>query len=889
MVFMYKNVYFCRKKSLIHLWDDEIGYLCENFVLPFYVLDKNGSHRSIYDEPLSRIVGNPYQWINRGVKVYQSDVSHEMIYLINRYGDADNVSVGHNVVYLDIEVSTDSELPNVETAKNKITAISFCSSIGNEEKCFVLDETKILENKTVKGFCLRRFDDEKELIESFLVEWSKQYPTILSGWNTASFDIPYLVNRIEKVLGKSESKRLSPIGALEWNENEEKHKIAGISHLDYLRIFRDKKFVSEEKKSYKLDDITKEYLGKGKVQYEGSLEKLYKENLEKYIEYNLNDVRLVKELDEKMKFIDLIKEIAHVCKVPYEDVFMASRFIEGAILTLLRKKKLIAPNRPSKVFEETENAEQEESEEEFLFESTEDLGLQKKNKLSDKRKSEDEKAIGAYVKIPKKGIYDWVYDLDLESMYPSILRTLNISPETKVGKIENYQEVLNVLNEESESDFFLNDLPAGFILKIEMRDGSKKNVSKERFIEVFKSRKFYLARNGVIYDGSKKGIIPEILDEWFQKRKEYKKMMVEYGNQKDNEKYEYYRRRQLVYKVMLNSCYGVLLLKSFRFYDKDNGEAITLTGQFIIKSTDKQIRRIYEEFYGNLEKDPVIYMDTDSAFIDGSIILKNQESLSDEETSKLIEQLAHKVQEKINLFYDVFSKRYFNVEKHHFRIKQEYVARRAFFISKKHYAQWIIFKEGVKKDEFDIKGIETIKSDFPKIFSDFSRKIIVSILKGSTNEEINEEIIRFKSQLKNFSLDEVAKPTSVKNFDKFRSHGRNSKKCHKWLSFLKGTPSHVKAAFYYNYLICHYGFEKNYSYLKNREKIKWVYLKPNPYGFDNIAFRGYDDPTEIIKFAEKYVDNEKMYNRLLKNKFEKFYEALGWIYPSEEITERLFE
>ncbi len=269
-----------------------------------------------------------------------------------------------------------------------------------------------------------------------------------------------------------------------------------------------------------------------------------KNDLEKFIEYNIVDVDLVVALDEKLQFIELCRAVCHAGYVPYEDYIFSSKWLEGACLAYLKKKGLVASNKPK----------------------------DRKERMQALRDNNEEKFIGAYVKEPIVGKYDWIYDLDLTSLYPSIIMTLNISPETKVGKITNWDAEAWIKGEDTKHHLV-------------SKDGEEYEYNRQELTELIKDSNLGIAANGVIYNQDSPGLIADILNDWFDKRVEFRKLEKKYGEEGDTEKYEFYAKRQLVQKILLNSMYGVLGLPAFRFYDIDNAEAVTITGQTVIKKT----------------------------------------------------------------------------------------------------------------------------------------------------------------------------------------------------------------------------------------------------------------------------------------------------------------
>ena len=419
-----------------------------------------------------------------------------------------------------------------------------------------------------------------------------------------------------RILGPELANLLSPISQVIYSEYKKKHTIAGVSSLDYLQLYRQFTFTMQS--SYRLDYIGEVEVGMKKVEYEGTLNDLYDNDLQTFIDYNIRDVKILVELDKKLNFIEIARGIAHLGHIPYEDINMSSRWLEGAILVYLKKLGVVAPNKPRRP-----------------------------------KKVGDEKFAGAYVQEPQSGKHDWVYDLDITSMYPSVIRSLNISPETKIGKVEgwNEEQFLKSTNKKTYSITNKVGKEIGKMTETELQDYfDKSNVS--------------IASNGVMYRTDKQGLIPALLEKWFNERVEMRKLVKKYHEQGDKEKEEYFDRRQHIQKIVLNSLYGVLGLPVFRFYDLDNAEATTLTGQQLIKFSKKITNHFYNNELGTNE-DYVIYIDTDSIFASAVPLVEkrfpNQE-LSETMMTQRIMEICAEVQDYLNKSYDYFGKKFCNVE-----------------------------------------------------------------------------------------------------------------------------------------------------------------------------------------------------------------------------------
>jgi DNA polymerase elongation subunit (family B) len=371
--------------------------------------------------------------------------------------------------------------------------------------------------------------------------------------------------------------------------------------------------------------------------------------------------------------------------------------------------------------------------------------------------------------------------------------------------------------------------------------------------------------------------------------------MKKYGDEKNDEQYNYFKRRQHIQKIILNSLYGVLGLPVFRFYDIDNAEATTTTGQDLIKFTEKIANSYYNKKLGDKE-DYCIYTDTDSVFYSAIPLVKNDypnADLSDDKfmTKKILET-AEIIQEFINQSYDLFAKKFLNCDKHRFDIKQECIAKSAFWVTKKRYGQWIINDGGVTCDRLDVKGLDIVRSNFPPAFRKLMTDVLQGILSNTDKEILDDTIMSFKKKMKTLPIEEIALPTGVKNLNKFADKRYGNKKIYGnqgiFTSMYKGTPVHVKAAWVYNDLLKHFGLN-NVEKIKNSEKIKWVYLKQNPLSIAQIAFKGYDDPKEIMDYIKKYIDHNKLFDKALQKKIDMFYDSMNWVLVDKENTlERFF-
>ncbi len=830
---MYQNIYYDRRINKMHIWDDKFGHQTFRYKKYAYVKHRAGNFVSLYGDKLKRIT----EWDKEQPELFESDVNPEIRVLVDNYTDSDDASEGHRTMIFDIEVEVTEGFPNIQKAENTITSIGFNDPLLDEYFCYVLDpKSKLTNNKSEDTIV--SFKDEYDLLNAFFKKYMEIQPTILTGWNVEFFDVPYLYNRAQQIVGKNVADLLSPIGQVHWSDFSNRYKIAGVSILDYLTLY--KKFTFSQRPSYRLDAIGEHEVGEKKVEYEGTLNDLYENDLEKFVDYNLQDVKLVKKIDDKLDFIEIARGLAHLGHCPYEDVFMSSRYLEGAILVYLRKQSIVAPNKPKK-------------------------GITKLEKFE-----------GAYVQDPQKGKHDWVYDLDITSMYPSCIMSLNISPETKLGKIEgwNPEEFLKKDNKKTYS--------------ITHNEKVLNRYTETELKRMLDNEQIGIATNGVMYRTDKNGLLSALLRKWFDERVEYRKLSKKFHEEGDREKSDYFDRRQHLQKIVLNSLYGVLGLPAFRFYDLDNAEAVTSTGQSLIKFTRKIGNAYYNKELGDV-KDHCIYIDTDSVFYSALPLVEkrfpNLNTKDEDKMSKAILEVASEVQNYLNKGYDYFGKKFCNLDKHRFDIKQEVIAKSGLFVTKKRYGLKIINDNGKKVDKLLVKGLDTVRSSFPVAMRTMLSKVLEDILMSVPKKKLDEFIINFKESMKLMDFNKISIPIGVKGIHKYRRKDGDIFKSHHL-----GTPVHVKSSLYYNDFLKHHKISRQYSGISNGDKIKWVYLKQNPLGLSTIAYKGHEDPPEVLDFIRKYIHHTKLYDKALHKKIMMLYEALGWDEPTDatKTIERFF-
>jgi DNA polymerase elongation subunit (family B) len=840
---MYQNIFVDKKEWVVHLWDDTAGY--KRFPYPRYAYKRKpgGKFRSLYGDELEKV----RNYDDRDPDLFESDVQPELRILLDQYDSSDDPSKGHRVVILDIETSTEGGFPDITKGDKEITAIALYDQLSDTYYSYVLDPDGRIPASNTGNVVIQSYQEEENLLSAFLTKWEEIQPTIVSGWNTNNFDLPFLYNRLRGVLGKGAGYRLSPIGTAYQNKYNYRMVIAGVSCLDYLELY--KKFLGVMKPSYALANVAKdEELKQQKLTYKGNLMDLYKNDLHRFVEYNLCDVKVVVELDKKYDFIHLAQSVCHKGHVPYEWFQMSSRWIDGAILMYLKRNELVAPNKPVGGREEYEEM----------------------------AAAGEDGFTGAFVKEPIPGLYDWIFSADITSLYPSAIMTLNISPETKIGKIEGW----------NRAAYDKGELP---IIKV-----GAQSYQLDDFKKMVENYKFSISGNGVMYRQDKLGVVPTILDTWFKERVEYRKLEMEYSKSGDKDKEAFYKRRQLRQKIFLNSVYGVLGLPIFRFYDRDNAEATTISGQHIIRHAESLVNDMFLQRFKDKGVQPktndfVAYIDTDSLYISAKPLADLEGGVAD--MRKFTIDLVTEVATYINRFYTYMVPRIFNVHpsKNRIKIMADVVAKKALWAAKKRYAMLKVYdmekmkpvegKNGAE-GKLEVKGIDTVRSSFPKAFQKIASEVLEGMLRDVPREVLDEKIMAFEEEIDKHTIFDLSKTSSAK-FVSQNGENNYNPSSRKLFQFVSGTPVAVKAALAYNDFLKVWKLDKMVEPIRHGAKVKWTYLLPNDFCVEQLAMKADDtDPDEILNFVTDHIDRRGMYNSELHGKLEEIYTCIGWKYPN---------
>jgi DNA polymerase elongation subunit (family B) len=748
---------------------------------------------------------------------------YEYAYIADEYPDDILWDVSKILIaYLDIEVGSENGFPEPRDANEAITAIS----IKVKDNYFVFGCGDYVKHRDDVHYAKCR--DESDLIRRFLDLWSRWHPDVVTGWNVEQFDIPYLANRIIKVLGEDEAKKLSPWNRISKRETTmmnrpvEFYDISGVAILDYIQLYR--KFTYSQQESYRLDSIAHVELGEKKLDYSEfeTLHQLYKHDYQKFIEYNIKDVELVEKLEDKMKLIELALTLAYDNKVNYDDVFTQVRMWDAIIYNYLLRKKIVIPQ------------------------------------LSHSTKSSQYE--GAYVKDPIFGMHEWVASFDLNSLYPHLIMQYNISMETLV-----------------EPKLY-NDNMRGFISNCNVSVNSLLN--QEVDTSILKDLGVTVTPNGQLFRTQEQGVLPEIMDSMYKDRTRYKKLAIEAKKKietvlEDKNQVTYlekqvarYNNLQLAKKVTLNSAYGALGNQYFRFFDTRIAEGITTAGQLSIRWIEKKINQYMNNLLKTDDVDYVIASDTDSIYLNmGPLIKKLYPDTSD--TKKVIKFMDKVCDDKIQPFIDASYeelKEYVNAFQQRMEMKRESLADKAIWVAKKNYILNVYNSEGVAyaKPKLKMMGISAIRSSTPSACRAKIKEAINLIMTESENE-LHKFIEKFRVEFKALSVEDIAFPRSVNGLKEYADAAH---------IFKKGTPIHVKGALVYNHLLREMNLTKRYQEIKEGEKIKFVYLKqPNIYNNNTLAFLS-GIPKQLD--AEQYIDYDLQFEKSFLEPLDIILSSINW-------------
>ena len=713
------------------------------------------------------------------------------------------------VTTIDIEVASENGFPDVESAAEEVLLISIQDYNTKQIRTWGLGKF----NNRQSNVNYRAFSNEHDLLNDFISWWmiEENTPEVITGWNSELYDIPYLVRRIDRVLGEKLMKRMSPWGLVTESEkfiSGRKHisyDIGGVSQLDYLNLY--KKFTYKAQESYRLDHIASVELGQQKLDHSefDTFKDFYTKGWQKFVEYNIKDVELVDRLEDKMKLIELALTMAYDAKANYADVFSQVRMWDTIIYNYLKKRNIVIPP----------------------------------NVRSDK----DSKYAGAYVKEPIPGVYDWVVNFDLNSLYPHLIMQYNISPETLIEQRHPSVTVDKILNQEIDFEPY---------------------------------KEYAVCANGAMYRKDVRGFLPELMEKIYKDRTIYKKKMIEAKQQYEKKKTKALEKEiarcnniQMARKIQLNSAYGAIGNQYFRYFKLANAEAITLSGQVSIRWIEEKINNYLNKILKTNDVDYVIASDTDSIYLNmGPLVetvYKGREKTTESVVSFLDKVAQVELEKYIEGCYQELAD-YVNAYDQKMQMKRENIADRGIWTAKKRYILNVWDSEGVRYEEPKLKmmGIEAVKSSTPAPCRQMIKDGLKLMMSG-TEEQVIKFIDKCRSDFRKLPPEQIAFPRTASDVRKYRSHSD---------IYAKGTPIHIRGALLFNHYIKDKNLTNKYSLIGNGEKVKFIYLKKPNIIQENIISFIQDFPTELG--LDKYIDYELQFEKSFLEPLKSILDAIGW-------------
>jgi DNA polymerase elongation subunit (family B) len=878
----YIDALFDREHDRIHVVERRDGVrryqeYPANYV--FYYDDPRGKFQSIYGTPVSRFsTRNNKEFrkevrMHSGRQLYESDINPIFRCLEENYKDQDAPEI--HTAFFDIEVDFDKVrgFSPVEDPFNAITAISVYLNWLDQLVTLAVPP-RHLSMETAREMVAEfentvLFDNEADMLKMFLDLIDDA--DVLSGWNSEGYDIPYTINRITRVLSKDDTRKFCLWGQFpkkrmfeRFGAEQETYDLVGRVHMDYMQLYR--KYTYEERHSYSLDAIAEYELGERKTQFEGTLDQLYNQHFRTFIEYNRQDTALLDKLDRKLRFLELASELAHANTVLLQTTMGAVAVTEQAIINEAHERGMVVPNRKQR----TDSA--------------------------------DNQAAGAYVAYPKKGLHEWVGSVDINSLYPSAIRAMNMGPETIVGQLRQTQTNQYIREQMAQNGGKFAEAWEGLFAALEYTSVMNGEIGTEITIDwesgeetthsaaevwnlIFDSNQpWILTANGTILSYEKKGIIPGLLERWYAERKE---MQAKKKSAADAKEIAFWDKRQLVKKINLNSLYGAILNPGCRFFDKRIGQSTTLTGRSIAKHMDAYLNECITGEYDHVGE-AVIYGDTDSCYFSAWPVLRKEVEEGRMAWSKEIcIQLYDSLADQVNESFPGFMERAFHCPRDMgalIKAGRETVADRGLFITKKRYAVNAIDIENQRLDvngrigKTKATGLDLKRSDTPKVIQDFLLEILNKLLAGAEKDELVEHIRAFKYQFMERPGWEKGSPKRVNNLTNYAAEEAKQGKAN--------MPGHVRAALNWNNL--RRMNSDNYS-MQIVDGMKTIVckLKPNALGWTSIGYPT-DEQRLPAWFTELPFDNDAMEATVVDKKVDNLLGVLDWDLASATNTENTF-
>lgn len=841
---MYSGSYYSVYENKAYLFEyDDAGnrHLREERFVPYFYKPCRGNdtHDAVgYDGVKLKKVQEDsfFDYINRRKRekerndIYEGSIDPINQYILDRYVQQDLSRYKNHCQYgyFDIETEVGEGMPDPENPEERINAITFYSSTVEKYVTLALENDASVDDVVYKSF-----DCEEDLIRAFVRIFRTQDIDILTGWNIDGFDIPYLINRAKKLNLGDEIKRLSPIEKIEEKKQRAKdvdsYNIALVSTIDYMDIY--KSFSRGGRESYSLDYISKYELDTGKLEYEGSYKEFYQNNWQKFIEYNIIDVKRLVELEEELGYLDQVVTISYTCKIPFNLIYTTIKKINSVLLSYLKPEGRTLP---------------------------------------DTTWVESKKSIpGGYVKESDMGAFKYVSCFDIASLYPNIMMQFNISPEVKIGSITRPEakKIIDSKYEKQENDHEI---------VFKKANDQKLKISYNKFIDLLEEENWNLTLSGAVFDNKEEneGIIPKVLDDLYSRRKKIKARMSDMEEEDPN--YQKDDNLQYALKITMNSTYGYMATKYSPLFDYECACGITLTGQSYVKNTISACEKWFTKYADKLrhkvkldsidkDSDFVKACDTDSVFVHtGKFINDDWPREKKNKICDLVNDVIFKYIEKET---EKFTKDTFKIDDNKIEFDLEYVALNIAFLTKKRY----IYIKRSTPDKLGATGYNVVRSDTPALARDYLKETCKVALKTESKEKTVDLLEDIHKEFMGADPVEIAYPTSVNGIEKYDLGNGEWK---------KGTSIHIKAAILYNHLHDKEGLDNNkYERITEGGKMRYCYIKKNPIVANNcIGFTEDGLPEEFG--LEKYVDYQKMFEKILLKALKPIFRVFDWSIPS---------
>jgi len=839
----YRNAFYNSKEQKITIlgWDEN-GKRNEQYFTykPHLYVEGPGEYDSIFGTKLVKRIFNTQfdrsSFItNTGItKVFDNFPCVQQFLIERFYKDNETPEFSKNdvrVIFIDIEVIAE-EFPDAKYSKYPINVITIYDSTTKRFKCWGEKPFNVIDSDVDFIYC----KNEVELLTKFIDWFKSDTPDIVSGWNSMGFDIPYIMNRISNIMDDSTRNSLSPAGKTYFRDiHNDKGQylqrwfIEGVSLIDYLDIY--KRFSPGEKESYKLNSIAKLELGESKVNIgTGNLIDLYNDDWQKFVEYNIQDVRLLKNLEFKLRYLNLVRMFAYIGLTTFEAGMGSISVINGAAAIRAKHKNQILPT--------------------FI------------------RNAESGVNPGAFVREPLPGFKKHIVSFDANSLYPNVMITLNTSPETKIGKIIKREDGNVVIKHVTGQTFTLTE---------------------DKFALFVQKERLTLSKANIIFTQKKRGIFPEVLDYYYKERKKTQVKLrkvnlrikeLEELNQKECEEYTNLKNesiqldsKQLAQKIYINATYGAFGNKNNPLGDDDIASSVTLTGQEVIKFAGEVAKKFVKENVPHITEqennDVVVYGDTDSIYVTLDNIVQNG-TLFSNKPGKISKEFYDKVKElgdKLNNEIKIWGERELFSEDSRFVFKREAIADNGVFLQKKRYIIHVLDIEDIPCNKYKYVGVDVVRSTIPSAVKPYIKDIIETMLSTQDYSKTNILINKVWEIFKTLPIESIATVSNLNNYEV------REQLC-KGFEIAKGTPHHIKAAIFYNRLIERLQLTNKYEKISSGDKIRLLQVQtPNKYNIQKIAYKDYY-PEEFKQFFEP--DYELIFEKTVLAAIERLYENVRW-------------